>query len=238
MRTWLKLTGVLAATLTMASTAMAADHRDAPGTTADPTTDINDVYAFTEGDNLILAMTVFPEADETSQFSDAVQYVFNLDTGTSFGETVDSKKVVCTIAEERTSCYLGVPEEPAQDWVIGEAGFEGGITSESGKFKVFAGLRADPFFFNLDGFKDAVVTVKGAVAAGGLTFDPANCPNVNDTTSATLVNMLQKTSLGTAPAQDFFATLSTLAIVVSIDKSLLHADHSLVSVWASTHRAP
>lgn len=236
MRSWLKLTGALVATLTMASTAMAADHRDAPGTTADPTTDINDVYAFTEGSDLILAMTVFPAADDTASFSDAVQYVFNLDTGTVFGETIASTKVICTVVEAETSCYLGVPGEQAKDWVIGDAGAEGGMTSKSGMFKVFAGLRADPFFFNLNGFKDAVVAVEGAAA--GLTFDEANCPNVDAATSATLVGMLQGTSGGTAPAEDFFGPLNTLAIVVSIDKSLLNADHNLVSVWASTHQAP
>lgn len=237
MRTWLRWTGALAATLTMASTAMAADHRDAPGSTADPTTDINDVYTFTAGTDLILAMTVFPVADNTSRFSDTVQYVFNVDTGLAFGETVDSKKVVCTFDDaQMASCYFGVPGMPATEYVTGDASVEGGIASKTGMFKVFAGLRADPFYFNLTGFQDAVATVIGA--AGGLQFDAANCPNVNAATSAVLVDMLQSTMQGAGPAVDFFATLNTLAVVVSVNTSLFPADHTLASIWASTHQAP
>ena len=236
MRTWLKWTGAIAATLTMASSAMAADHRDAPGSTADPTTDINDVYTFTAGTELIIAMTVFPVADDTSRFSDAVQYVLNVDTGLQFGETIDSTKVICTFDDAQVaSCYLGVPGEPSVEYVTGDASVEGGITSKSGMFKVFAGLRADPFYFNLTGFQDAVATVVGAAA--GLNFDIANCPNVNAATSAVLVDQLQSTMQGAGPAVDFFATLNTLAIVVSIDTSLFPADHTLASIWASTHQA-
>jgi hypothetical protein len=216
---------------------MAADHRDAPGTTGDPTTDINDVYAFTEGTQLILAMTVFPAADTTSRFSDTVQYVFNLDTGNEFGTTLESKKVVCTFdAAQMASCYLGTPGEAAEDWVTGDVGAEGGATSESGMFRVFAGLRSDPFFFNLEGFKDAMLAVQNS--AGSHTFDLGNCPDITPTESTNFVGMLQGTQEGTAPAEDFFLALNTLAIAVSIDRSMLNEEHGLVSVWASTHQAP
>lgn len=237
MRSWLKRSGAVAATLVLASPAMAADHRDAPGAISDPTTDINDVFAFTEGDQLILAMTVFPIADGDSRFSDTVQYVLNLDSGSTFGETTEGKKILCTFnAAQMASCYLGTPGETAEEWVSGDVGVEGGLASESGRFKVFAGLRADPFFFNFDGYKDAVSYVVNA--AGTLTYDLANCPNVNASQSTTIVDMLQSTEQGAAPAEDFFLTLNTLAIVVSIDTSLLNPELPLVSVWASTHQAP
>src|SRR5262245_60629412 len=107
MKSWLIGIGALA-TLTAAPWALAADHRDAPATTADPSIDINDVYAFTSGNNIIVAMTVFPVADMTSMFSDTAQYVFNLDTGTAFGETIDSKKIICSFdAAQMASCYFG-----------------------------------------------------------------------------------------------------------------------------------
>lgn len=237
MRSWLKWTGVAAATLALVSPAMAADHNDAPGAINEPTTDINDLYAFTHGSELILAMTVFPAADTSSMFSDAVQYVFNLDTGTEFGTTTESKKVVCMFDEaQMASCTLGTPGEDAEDWVMGDVSAEGGVTSESGMFKVFAGLRSDPFFFNLEGFNDAVSNMQNS--AGVLTYDVANCPDVDGPKSAEVVGMLQGTQEGTAAAEDFFLALNTLAIVVSIDKSRLNAEHNLVSVWASTHQAP
>jgi hypothetical protein len=202
----------------------------------DPSTDINDVYAFINDSKLVLVMTVFPAANDMSAFSDAVQYVFNLDTGLAFGETVESKKLVCTFAADKTAtCALGTPGMPAEDSVMGDAGVETGLTSESGLLKVFAGLRADPFYFNLLGFRDAVSTV--VAAAPTLTFDAANCPAVDQGTSDALVGMLQGTMNGTMPAADFFADLNTLAIVVEMDRSLLNAEHNLLSVWASTHRA-
>jgi hypothetical protein len=234
MRTWLTCIGALAA-LTMASSALAADHRDAPGTTADPSADINDVYAFTDAGNIVIAMTVFPVADNASWFSDSVQYVFNVDTGSTFGETVESNKLICTFDAAKTaSCYFGTPGQPSKDWVEGDATGETGITSESGMLHVFTGLRADPFFFNLEGFNDAVGAV--VAAAPTLTFDPAGCPAVDAATSGVLVGMLQGTMGGTMPAADFFATLNTLAIVVSMDRSLLNAEHNLLAVWASTHQ--
>lgn len=235
MKSWLRW-ACAAATLTAASSAMAADHRDAPATKADPTTDINDVYAFVDSGRLILVMTVFPAADDTAAFSDAVQYVFNLQTGPGFLDTPDETKIVCSFtADQAVSCYLGVPGEASVDWVSGNAGVEGGIASDSGMIQVFTGMRADPFFFNLLGFQDAVSTVISA--APTLNFDEANCPDVNLATSEVLVTQLQSTDQGTSPAEDFFLTLNTMSIVVSLDPALLNPDHNVVSVWASTHRA-
>jgi hypothetical protein len=235
MRSWLKWTGFIA-TLAMASTAVAADHRDGPGVKMDPAADINDVYGFTDANNLVMAVTVFPAADAAAKFSDTVQYAFHLDTGTQFGETLEGMDVICTFdAAQVASCWAGT-----KDYVTGDASAQGGITSESGMFKVFAGMRGDPFYFNLDGFNDAVATV---VSVAGmmpppLTFDAANCPNVDAATSGVLVGMLQGTNQGADPAVDFFKALNTLSIVVSIDRSLLNPEHNLVAIWSSTHRAP
>jgi len=238
MKSWLRWACV-AATLTVASSAMAADHRDAPATKADPTTDINDVYAFVDSGRLILVMTVFPAADASAAFSDAVQYVFNLQTGPGFLDTPDETKIVCSFAADQTvSCYLGVPGQASVDWVTGNASGDDGITSDSGMIRVFTGMRADPFFFNLLGFQDAVNTVISFAESGTLNFDEANCPDVNIAQSQVLVDQLQSTMQGAGPAQDFFLALNTMSIVVSIDPALLNPDHNVVSVWASTHREP
>jgi len=237
MKAWLKWMGALAV-LTAASSAFGADHRASPATIADPMADINDVYAYVGGNgNLVLAMTVFPVADATSAFSDAAQYVFNLDTGSTFGSTTESTKIICSFdAAQMVSCYLGMPGEEARDWAMGDASGASGLVSSNATFTVFAGLRADPFFFNLDGFRDAVNTV--VTAAPGLTFDEANCPDVNAATSAILVDQLQSTMSGAMPAVDFFATLNTMAIVVELDPGVFNPANNLVSVWGSTHMAP
>src|SRR5262249_14253968 len=60
--------------------ARAAVHRDGPKSKSDPTSDVNDVFAWMSSDasKVYLAMTVFPAATTTSRFSNTVQYVFNV----------------------------------------------------------------------------------------------------------------------------------------------------------------
>lgn len=237
MKAWLRWVGALSV-LTAASSAFGSDHGDGPGVVMDPPADINDLYAYVAGNgNLVLAMTVFPAADAGAAFSDATQYVFNLDAGSAFQQTTESLKIVCTFdVAQAASCYLGTPGEEARDWAMGDASATTGLAGANGTFMVFAGLRADPFYFNLEGFQDAVSSV--IAAAPGLMFDEANCPNVSVATSQLLVDQLQSTMGGAGPAVDFFAALNTLAIVVELDPAVFNPQNNLVSVWASTHQAP
>jgi hypothetical protein len=216
--------------------ARSADHLDSPATKADPTVDINDLYGWVDGSNLALALTVFPAAmagtdgGTGSQFSDKVQYVIHTSSGAGFGSAVANEDIICTFnAAQIISCWLGTDE-----YVSGNATGTAGLASADGKFKVFAGLRADPFFFNLDGFKHTVATVESA--APSLTFDVAGCPQLDGPTAAALRSQLQ-TSPDGGPPVDFFAPLNGLAIVVSVDKTLVTKGGAVVSVWASTHKA-
>jgi hypothetical protein len=209
--------------------ARSADHLDAPATKADPTADINDLYSWVDGSNVVMAMTVYPAAPAGAKFSDKVQYVFHTSSGAGFGATTSDVNVICTFdAAQKIQCWAG------DEYVTGDASQAAGVASKSGKLKVFAGLRADPFFFNLAGFKDTVAAVEGAAAS--LTFNTAGCPNLDTNTATALRGMLQGTSNGTAAAQDFFKTLNTLAIVVSVDKSLVTKGGATMSVWASTNK--
>src|ERR1700690_250654 len=216
--------------------AHSADHLDSPATKADPTVDINDLYGWMDGSNVALALTVFPAAMAAgdsgagSMFSDKVQYVIHTSSGSAFGHTTASEDIICTFnAAQTISCWLG-----ADEYVTGDASRAAGLASADGKFKVFAGLRADPFFFNLDGFKHTVATVESA--APSLTFDVAGCPQLDGPTAAALRSQLQ-TSPDGGPPVDFFAPLNGLAIVVSVDKSLGTKGGAVVSIWASTHKA-
>jgi hypothetical protein len=222
--------------------ARSADHLDAPATKAEAAADINDVYAFLEkpgvaDTKVVYAMTVFPAAPAGAKFSDSVQYVIHTQSGAAFGATTSDLNIICTFdAAQKAQCWAG-----ADEYVTGDASAATGITSPSGKFRVFAGLRADPFFFNLAGFKNAVATVEGA--AGSLTFNDAGCPNVNGPTSAALLGQLSHDpgdgGLGTIdPPQDFFKKLNGMAIVVELDKTLATKGGNIISVWGSTHRKP
>lgn len=222
---------LLAALAITATPATAADHRDgstANGVKGDSAADINDVYAFMDGTNdIVLGMTVEPFATNTTAFSDAVQYVFHVNKHPSFGGTVaGSTNVICEFdATQNISCWIGTA-----DYVSGDASATTGLVSDSGDVTVFAGRRADPFYFYLSGFNSARAAVIAAVPT--LTLNPNACPILNAATGDAL-----RTALTTPPND--FATANVLAIVLKIDKSLLtDGTNEIFSVYASTHTKP
>lgn len=127
--------------------------------------------------------------------------------------------------------------------MTGNAGAATGIASADGKVKVFAGLVADPFFFNLDGFKSVVTDVESVepelgqpVDAGGIAVTPYGCPQLDHGTVDTLDGQLAKAPGGINNPTDHFATFDALAIVVSVDKSLIATGgNSQVTVWGATY---
>lgn len=206
----------------------AADHLDAPATVADPAADINDVYVWQDGSKTVLVMTVFPAAGAEAKFSDAVQYVFHTASGDAYGGVNTATDIICTFnAAQAVSCWVGADG----DYVSGDASAAAGLASASGKTKVFAGLRDDPFFFNLAGFQNVVSIIVGA--ATSLTFDAAGCPAIDAGTSGVLVNGLASDADGNTAA-DFFAPLNTLALVVEVDSSLITSGGKIVAVWGAT----
>jgi len=238
------LPGALALVAMSASPfAFAADHLDAPGvmmTGGDPSIDITDVYTWNDGSNVVLIMDVFPLATTSSKFSNTIKYAFHTESTAKYGMAGTAKDVVCTFdATQKISCWVTTPgAATADDYVTGDASATLGIKSASGKITVHTGLHDDPFFFNLQGFKDAVADVDAAETASALTFDPAGCPNTAGAVSAKLVNDVTHTSTNTptmAP-QDFFAGKNVLAIVMTVDKSLLTTGGPLVAVWGSTNQ--
>jgi hypothetical protein len=217
-----------------AAWAIAADHLDGPQVKVDPATDITDLYAWSSADKLTLVMDVAPLATTTSKFSDAVQYVFHLDSTTTYGKPGEKTDIVCTFdAAQMVDCVLGAPGDKVLEFVKGDASATTGLTSDTMKLKVFTGLRADPFFFNLEGFKDAVGTVEGAAAM--LTFDGSKCPALDPATSGALIGQLQGTVKGTMPAVNFFEKANVLSIVIEVDKATVTAGGPIVAAWASTH---
>lgn len=214
--------------------AIAADHLDGPTVKMDPAGDITDVYAWTASDKLTMILNVAPLATNTSKFSDALQYAFHVESSAGYGKAGTKTDIICTFdAAQAINCVLGAPGGNVLDFVKGDASTTNGITSDTLKMKVYAGLRADPFYFNLAGFNDAVATVKGA--AGSLTFDGAGCPALDAGTSMALIARLQGTNMGMGPAQNFFEKVNVLAIVMEVDKTLVNGGGDTIAVWASTN---
>lgn len=214
-----------------AAPARAADHLDGPAALANPDGDLDDLFAWMtpDGQKVNLVMTFYPNAPGGTELSAEVLYVFHIGSMASYGAAQsDSIDVICGFeADQTVSCWAG-----DADYVSGDASSPGGITSASGKMKVFAGLRADPFFFNLDGFKTAAHLV--AQAAGSLTFDDDGCPALDQGTAGALVAQLAQTSAGD-PAVNNLAGFDAETIVVQIDKDLVATGGPILAVWASTH---
>ena len=209
----------------------AADHADGPAAKADPSADITDVFAWMSADakKVYLVMDLVRNATTASKFSDGVQYVFHTTSRASFGAAASPEvNVICTFSTaQKIQCWAG------NEYVTGDASSENGLASADGKLKVFAGLRNDPFFFNLAGFQATGGAV--AAAAGSLTFDPAGCPALDQATATTLVTQLQTAPAG-GPPVDNFANFNVLAVVVALDKSIVTKNGPIVGVWGSTNR--
>ncbi len=218
--------GLLAAANPAWHAVRAADHADGPSASADPTSDIDDVYSWMSSDSatLNLVMTVGRDVPATFKLSDKVQYVFHVSSRATFGAQAPPEQLI--IAEFDTAgkvkLWVGMDE-----YLEGDASAEGGLDTKNGKVKVFTGVRNDPFYFNLKGFQ-AVARTVGTVAAS-LTFDPAGCPKLDAATSGSLVGTLSS-------GVDDFLRFNAFAIVVSLDKTLVTRGGPIVSVWGSTNR--
>ena len=223
---------VLIATWTGVGALRAADHADGPAASADPSADITDIFAWMSPDaeRVILVMDLVRNATAQSRFSDSVQYVFHTSSRAAFGGTASAElPVICEFdTAQRVQCWADMRE-----YVAGDASTVTGLSSADGKMRVFTGLRDDPFFFNLSGFRAAARIVAGA--ASSLTFNDAGCPLLDAATSSALVTQLH-TADGGGPAVDNFAHFNVLALVVSLDKSLLTANGPILGVWGSTNR--
>lgn len=227
----------------------AADHLDAPGVTTNPMADINDVYTWMENagaadpTKVNLVMTVSPGDDGTRNFAPGIQYVFHVTSKPGLGVAMPGgteTQVICTFASNTSAqCWVG----GNKDYITGDPSAAAGITSASGKVKMFAGRRSDPFFFNLQGFRNTVSTIE--TVASTLTFNAAGCPAVDTDTATLLTDRLKEAvhvpNAAPCPANgtDCFADLNVMAIVLQVDKSLLNATgNTTLGVWASTHTAP
>jgi hypothetical protein len=146
--------------------ASAADHRDSPISTNDPTADINDIYAFmnpTNPNEVVLIDTVVPFATYNSRFSDAVQYRYILDNGAPGGEIT----ITCTFTQQGTRINCTGP---------GGLAATGGIERivQGTGMRVWAGLRDDPFFFDSPAFNATRAALAPRFTNPGTNFFSGN----------------------------------------------------------------
>jgi hypothetical protein len=202
----------------------ASDHLDTPTVIANPQADIGDLFAWTayNARQLNLVMTIVGRS-----FSDRIQYTFHIDSGQHFGKTTDTTLITCRFPKTSVAeCDVG-----AADSASGDASRPEGIRGRHGRFRVFAGLRDDPFFNNVKGTRAAYQAAATALR-NGATVDEAGCPSFNQATSAEIFNQWSHTDGG--PATNFLKGWTSSAIVISVDLPLVTHGGRMLAVWATT----
>src|SRR5207249_4765461 len=143
----------------------AADHLDAPDLGSREDADINDVYVFqaaTAGRTAI-AVTTSPAAGIIGpiDYATNVRYKINVDRS---GDAVEDLAYVLDFSAPSggsqpytVTRYTGVNARNLGQGVVLGGGMRGAITSLKDGAIAFAGLRADPFFFDLAAFRHVVL---------------------------------------------------------------------------------
>jgi Domain of unknown function (DUF4331) len=178
--------------------ALAADHLDAPSLgslsagSLQGDRDINDVYAF-DGANAgktVLAMTVSPAAGVLGPlaFGSNVRYTLHVD---NTGDNVADINYVARFGGPGSGPGPKQTLTLARNGAQVASGKTGNTVQVANGGKLFAGLRSDPFFFDLLGFR-------GSLGLG---------PNTN--------------TLCDSNPSDFFAGLNTLAIILEVPDASL-----------------
>jgi hypothetical protein len=169
------------------ATVNAADHRDSPSNVADAAADGTDVFAFrspTNPDNVVLALDfnplIAPSDNNTRLIDPGVSYAIKVDRT---GDAVPDATVTVRYAGNNQFIIegLGAPitagiTPPGQAPII----------TKAGPVSVFAGLRDDPFFFDLNGFMAFVA--KPTAPAAGLRAAGTGAPS--DTFAGTNVDSI------------------------------------------------
>jgi hypothetical protein len=209
-------------------TVLASDHLDTPTVIADPAADIGDIFAWTssDGKRLNLVMDIVAH-----QFSDHLQYVFHVDSGKRFGKTTATTLIVCRFdAGGVAECWVG-----AADYVQGDASNTSGLEGKNKRFRVFTGLRDDPFFNNVKGSR-AMYGVAGSALQHGTLLDGDGCPQFDEATSRSILDTWRHTDGG--PATNFLAGWKSSSLVISVDLNVVAKGGDLLAVWAAVHRVP
>ena len=189
---------------------LAADHADAPLVALDAGGDISDIFVFdgTDPNNTVIIATVSPGAGVIGPTNFPSDLFLNLNIDHDGDHVTDLVY----------SAVFGPPLEGGTQEVllfelddIGATEIASGLTNVTlpvtGGGSMYAGLRSDPFFFDLGGF---LGTFEGA--DNGRTF--------ND-----------------GMENDFFADLNTLALVLEVpDANLVNGAGPSINVYASSYQ--
>ena len=226
---------VIGGGLAMTGLLLASDHQDTPEVELHPRLDINDVYAFpgSTPDRLVLAVTtsspLTPAGSVGAAFDPGQLYQIKIDNNGDAVEDVVLQFVFEGSGPSQTVSLIG-PSTPSatgiQNRILdADAAISGPINTVLGSssgIQLFAGLREDPFFIDLEQFFRIIpdrAPVQGPLSKVGPKQEAMSFRD---------------------PGVDFLAGINTLAIVVELPESMLlppgaGADPK-IGVWATTSR--
>lgn len=183
----------------------AADHLDSPKVSENGRGDITDLYVFSGdgGNGTVFVLGVNPGAgalpNSPTTFGSKIDYTIKVDTN---GDTKADIKYLYRFGKPD---IMGVQRYDLwrnDTWLAG--GLTGTESTLIGGGRTTAGLFDDPFFFDLDAFKGAVLG-----NGNGRTFCDGD-------------------------THDFFLGLNISALVLRVPNSTLGGDGQMIGVWATT----
>ena len=230
--------GILAtaslATLGFTRVGRASDHQDTPEVELSPRMDINDVYAFpgSSPDRIALVLTtsspITPAQGATASFDPDLLYQLKIDNS---GDGIEDRVFQITFDGMGTGQRVTV-RGPAVPSATGPrstlvsngpstSGLVNTVLGSTTGLQVFAGLRDDPFFLDLEQFFRIIPDRKPV--SGPLSQLP-NTPSASAFRAA-------------GDAVDYLRGLNTLAIVLELPVSQLTAGGDpKVGLWATISR--
>ena len=213
---------------------LGSDHQDTPEVELSPRMDINDVYAFpgSSEDRIALVMTtsspITPAQASSATFDPNLLYQLKVDNN---GDAVED--LVLQITFEGTGANQTVrvrgPIRPeltgTRNTIVGSAPATTGTINtpfgSSSSIQVFAGIRDDPFFLDLEQFFRIVPDRRPV--SGPLSQLP-------DQPSATAFRQAGQ-------AVDYLRGFNTLAIVIELPEAMLTAGGTpKVGIWGTISR--
>jgi len=224
----------LSASLALTRSSLASDHQDTPEVELSPRMDINDVYAFpgSSPDRIALVLTtsspITPAQSAAAAFDPNLLYQLKVD---NTGDGVEDKVIQITFNGTGASQRVTVrgPVAPAQVGTMNTLITSGtsvtgatntNLGSASG-MQVFAGIRDDPFFLDLEQFFRIVPDRKPV--SGALSQLPD-----------------QPTASAFRPpgqAVDYLRGINTLAIVLEMPTAMLtDGGNKKIGVWGTISR--
>jgi hypothetical protein len=210
---------------------LASDHQDTPEVELNQNMDINDVYAFpgSTPDRIALAMTTAsPIAGQGLSFDPNLLYQIKIDnTGDAmedlvfqitFNSATGSTQIV-RVAGPVAPAMQGTRSTLVNTSQVLEGAVGTTIGSATG-IQVFAGLRADPFFIDLEQFFKII-------------------PDRRPSTGALSTPLTQTATSFRSPGVDLLRPFNALAIVIELPKAQLlssTAADAKIGVWGTISR--